>query len=370
MLQNAVSTEKIAGEKMELIDILNEELTNIEPLDMGIYEACKEKWNSIAKPLNGLGILEEIICRIGAIRNDVSAPCEKKCVIVMCADNGVIEEGVSQTDSSVTKIVADNLARGISTVNLMARQSNATVIPINIGMVSQPDEKGVWNRCVRKGTGNIAKEAAMTRDECIQAILYGIEAVRYAKSEGFDIIATGEMGIGNTTTSSAIASVLLDADPAVVTGKGAGLSDEGLKRKINVIREAVSLHKPDKNDAIELISSIGGLDIAGMTGLFAGGAIYGIPVVIDGLISTVSAILAVMLKHDIIDYIIPSHGGREPACQMLFNLLGKKPCIYADMALGEGTGAVTLFPLIDIAKSVYGQNITFSDISMEPYKPL
>lgn len=349
---------------------LNKELTKIKPIDAELYKKCKVRWNSIAKPLNGLGRLEELICQIGAIREDVNAPVEKKCAVIMCADNGVICEGISQTDESVTAIVANNLANGIANVNLMGSISNVTVIPVNIGIKEEIVNPGVLNRCVRRGTGNIAKEAAMARNECIQAILYGIEMSGYAKKQGFDMIASGEMGIGNTTTSSAIASVLLGVEPEAVTGKGAGLSEEGLQRKISVIRKAIEINKPDEKDAIDIISKIGGLDIAGMTGLFAGGAIYGIPVVIDGLISTVSAILATMLNENIIDYVIPSHAGKEPACEKLSKRLGKKPYINADMALGEGTGAVSLFPLIDMAHKIYSQNITFGDINMEAYKPL
>lgn len=349
---------------------LNEELMKIKPINRDFYQKCKARWNSIAKPLNGLGRLEEMICQIGAIREDIDAPVEKKCAVVMCADNGVVCEGISQTDESVTAIVAKNLADGIANVNLMGRISNTTVFPVNIGMKEEISHPKVINRCVRRGTDNIADGPAMSRDECIQAILYGIEMSGYAKRQGFDMIASGEMGIGNTTTSSAIASVLLGVEPKLVTGKGAGLSDEGLEQKIRVIQRAIEKNSPNVKDPVDILSKIGGLDIAGMTGLFAGGAVYGIPVVIDGLISTVSAILATMLNEDIIDYVIPSHAGKEPACEMLSKRLGKKPYIFADMALGEGTGAVSLFPLIDMAHEVYSQNITFGDINMEAYKPL
>lgn len=350
--------------------MLNDELIKIKPMNMDYYRKCKEKWNSIAKPLNGLGRLEELICQVGAVREDLDAPVERKCAIIMCADNGVVAEGISQTDESVTAIVAENLAKGMANVNLMGNVSNVTVIPVNMGIREKVVHPNVIDRCVRRGTGNIAKEAAMSKEECIQAILYGIEMAGYAKSLGFDMIASGEMGIGNTTTSSAIASVLLNVEPQFVTGKGAGLSKEGLKNKIQVIARAIERNNPDPKDPIDIISKIGGLDIAGMTGLFAGGAIYGIPIVIDGLISTVSAILATMLNDNIIDYVIPSHAGKEPACTMLSQKLGREPFIYAGMALGEGTGAVSLFPLIDMAHRIYSQNITFGDIHMEAYKPL
>lgn len=349
---------------------LKQELTRIKPINSEVFTKCKDRWNSIAKPLNGFGRLEELVCRIGAIQGSTNVRIEKKCAIIMCSDNGVIEEGVSQTDESVTAIVAKNLAQGMANVNICAGVSGTDVIPVNIGIKSDIHEKGLIDRCVRRGTDNISKGPAMSREECIVAILYGIEMAGYAKMQGYDIIATGEMGIGNTTTSSAIASVLLDLPVIEVTGRGAGLSDEGLKRKIEVIGKAVRVNNPDRKDAIDIMAKLGGPDIAGMTGLFLGGGIYGIPVVIDGLISTVSAILATMLNHDSIDYMIPSHMGKEPACRRLLDMLSLKPFIYADMALGEGTGAVSILPLIDMALRVYSQNITFGDINMDAYKPL
>lgn len=351
-------------------DRLNEVLMSIKPLDMAVYEKCVEKWNAIAKPIHGLGKLEDIICQVGAVRKDVSAPLSNKCAVIFCADNGVVEEGISQTDESVTAIVAENLANGISTVNIMGRTAGITVIPVDMGMKTAVSHEKVHNKCVRRGTDNIAKGPAMTKEECIQAILYGIEMAGYAKEQGFDIIASGEMGIGNTTTTSAIASVLLGVPPKAVTGKGAGLSKEGLEHKIQVVERAIQVNNPDCHSAIDMLSKLGGFDIAGMTGLFLGGAFYDIPVVIDGVISLVAANLAKMLCSHSADYMIASHTSREPACKELFQRLEKEPVIMADMALGEGTGAISLFPLLDMAKQIYDQNITFGDIHMDAYQPL
>lgn len=355
---------------MDTNSMLKQELMLIKPSNKAIYKESKGKWDSIAKPINGLGRLETFVSEICSIRENVDANIRKKCAIIMCADNGVVCEGISQTDESVTLIVANNLANGMANVNLMSSLSDTVILPVNIGMKEKCENKGVFNKCIINGTGNIANGPAMTRVQCEKAILAGIDMVKYAKNEGFDIIATGEMGIGNTTTSSAIASLLLNTDPVNVTGKGAGLSNEGLANKIRVIKKAIEVNKPDATDPIDMISKVGGLDIAGMTGLFLGGAIHHIPIVIDGLISTVSAILAVMLAKDTKDYMLPSHSGREPACIMLNELLGVEPVIYADLALGEGTGAVSLFPLLDMAYKVYSQDIRFEDINMEAYKPL
>ncbi len=349
---------------------LNEVLTNIKPLDGTIYRQCAQKWNGIAKPLHGLGKLEDIICQVGAVRQDVSAPLEKKCVIILCADNGVVEEGISQTDESVTAIVARNLAEGISTVNLMSAGEHVTVIPVDMGMKEEVFHEKIHNKCVRRGTHNIARGPAMAREECIEALLHGIDMVRDVKEQGFDVIASGEMGIGNTTTTSALASVLLGMPAAAVTGTGAGLSQEGLKHKIEVVERAVRVNAPDRTSPVDMLSKLGGFDIAGMTGLFLGGAYYRIPVIVDGVISLVAANLAKMMCKDAADYMICSHGSREPACAGLFEMLGKEPVIQAGMALGEGTGAVLLFPLLDMAKRIYDRNITFDDICMDAYKPL
>lgn len=349
---------------------LNEVLINIKPLDSVVYGQCVERWNAIAKPLHGLGKLEDIICQIGAVRRDVSVPFERKCAVIMCADNGVVEEGISQTDERVTAIVANNLAEGISTVNLMSAGEHVTVIPVDMGMKEEVFHERILNKCVRRGTGNIAKGPAMTREECITAILHGIDVVCYVKEQGFDVIASGEMGIGNTTTTAALASVLLGMPAGAVTGKGAGLSGEGLARKIAVVERAIKVNQPDRTSPVDMLSKLGGFDIAGMTGLFLGGAYYRIPVIVDGVISLVAANLAKMMCRESADYMICSHGSREPACAGLFDMLEKKPVIQADMALGEGTGAVLLFPLLDMAKRIYDRNITFGDICMDAYKPL
>lgn len=351
-------------------DRLKEELMYIKPVNMEVYNECKERWNAIAKPLNSLGLLEDMICKIGAIRENSDVTIKKKCAVIMCADNGVIREGISQSDETVTAVVAKNLADGRANVNHMGSISSTKIIPVNIGMVGDFSYPGVMDVCVRKGTGNIAVESAMTREECATAILTGIELVKKLKLEGYDLIATGEMGIGNTTTSSALASILLDEPVENVTGKGAGLSDDGLIRKIEVIKRALKLHQPNPQDPVDMIAKVGGLDIAGMVGLYLGGAIAGVPVIVDGLISSVAANLAVLLKKEIADYILASHVGKEPACRKLLERIALEPVICAQMALGEGTGAVALFPMLEMAHRVYTQNVTFSKINMEPYRPL
>jgi nicotinate-nucleotide--dimethylbenzimidazole phosphoribosyltransferase len=289
----------------------------------------------------------------------------------MCADNGIVEENVTQTDSSITYTVAKNMAENSSNVNLMAKLSNADSFTVDIGMnATVEDGLNIIDRKVSHGTKNFLKAPAMTMEQCTQAILTGIEMVEMVKSKGYNIIATGEMGIGNTTTSSALVSVLLGVEPSLVTGKGAGLSNSGLKRKIEVIQEGIAKHHPDSNSPLEVLSKLGGYDICGMVGVFLGGAIYRIPIVIDGLISAVSALIAYRLSPSTLDYMLPSHIGTEPAMKLVMQELGLNPIIHANMHLGEGTGAVCMFPILDMAMNVYNSNRTFESIGMEAYKEL
>jgi len=208
----------------------------------------------------------------------------------------------------------------------------------------------------------------MSREEAVRALLTGVDLVRELAGKGYGLLATGEMGIGNTTTASAVVSVLLGRSPAEVAGRGAGLSDEGLARKIAVIDRAIALHRPDPEDPVQVLADLGGFDIAGITGFLLGGAIYRIPVVLDGLICLAAALLAQKLCPPVTGYLLASHMGKEPACEKALGRLGLKPVIYGDLALGEGTGAVMLFPLLDMAYEVYKENKTFSDIHIEAYE--
>lgn len=342
----------------------------VRPLSEEAIEAAGRHWDGIAKPLNGLGRFEEILKQIAGIQRTEEISLERKAVVAFCADNGVVEEGVSQTDSSVTAIVTENFARGIASVNLMAGVAGAEVLPVDMGVAGELREPGIRNMKIAFGTKNFCREMAMTREQALEAIHNGIALAGELKDAGYDILAVGEMGIGNTTTSSAVASVMLGTDPELVTGKGAGLSDEGLARKIDVIRRGIALHHPDANDPVGVLASLGGFDLAGMTGLMLGGAISRIPVVLDGIISEVAGLLAAAICPEAVSYLIPSHLGKEPACKLIFDRLHLRPVLYADMALGEGTGAVMLFPLLDMAWEVYRENSTFDAIHVKAYEKL
>lgn len=286
----------------------------------------------------------------------------------MCADNGVVEEGVTQTGQEVTAIVAENFLNGATTCCVMCRQCGAELFPVDVGMVV--DTKVRTDLKVAYGTKNMTKEPAMTREQAIKGIEAGIAMAQELKEKGYQVLATGEMGIGNTTTSSAVASVLLGKPVEDMTGRGAGLSGEGLLRKINAIKKAIALNNPDRSDAIDVLAKVGGYDIAGMTGVYIGGAALGMPVVMDGFISCVAALVAVKICPQISDYIIASHVSKEPAAHMILKELDKEAVIHAGMCLGEGTGAVTLFPLIDLSCAVYNSMSTFGDINVEQYEEL
>lgn len=330
------------------------------------YKKALRRWDSLAKPLHGMGVFEDIVSRIEGMPG--KRDLQKRCVLVFCADNGVVEEGVTQTGSEVTAVVAENMSKGDATVCKMAKVARADVFPIDIGM--QKAVPSVRDCHVMRGTGNFYKAEAMTREQCLRAIDTGRSLVREYAGNGYDLFATGEMGIGNTTTTSAVASVLLEIPAEKLTGKGAGLSDSGLIKKVRVIKESIARLKPNRADVADVLSKVGGLDIAGMCGAFIGGAEAGMPVLIDGVISSVAALCAALLCPESKNYMIASHMSGEPAARYVFSALGMTAPIRAGMALGEGTGAVALMPLLDMAYTVFHEMLCFSDTGIEEYKPL
>lgn len=344
------------------------------PPDRNAERAAALRWSRVAKPLGSLGVLEEDIIKIAGMTGCPSVRLDKKALVIFCADNGVVEEGVTQTGQEVTAAVTANFTKGESCACLMAEKAGADICPVDMGVACEIERTGerypLIDRKIRKGTSDFVKAAAMTRRELLLALLAGIELAGELKSAGYHIIATGEMGIGNTTTSSAVAAVLLREDPATVTGKGAGLSDAGLENKIQTIRKGIELHSPEPSDGLDILCKVGGFDLAGLAGMFLGGAIYHIPVVIDGFISAAAAAAAAAIEKTAVEYMLASHVSSEPAGRRLLELLGRKPAIDAGMCLGEGTGAVALFPLLDMTLEVYNKMATFADLQIEEYRPL
>lgn len=332
-------------------------------------DEARKRWNSLAKPLGSLGLLEDAVVKIAALTGNADVRLNNRALLVLCADNGVAAQGVTQTDSSVTAAVARALGAGESTVCHMARVAKCHVVPVDLGILDFSGAHGVLDRRVRNGTADITQGPAMSREECLRAIEIGKSLVREQKTAGTDILATGEMGIGNTTTSSAVASVLLDLAPAQVTGRGAGLSDVGLARKIAAIEWAIQINHPAPTDPVDVLSKVGGLDLAGLCGVFLGGAEYRIPILMDGFISAVAALCAIRLNPEAGRAMLASHVSAEPAGRLVLDELGLKPLITAEMRLGEGSGAVAALPLLDMALAVYHSGHTFGKMGMEPYTP-
>ena len=347
---------------------LQEAVKRINPLDEKAMDRASKRWNSIAKPLHSLGALETMLIKIAGMTGSEDIHLEKKGLIAMCADNGVVEEGVTQTGQEVTAIVAENFLAGTTTACVMCKKCGARLFPVDVGMAV--DTKVRTDLKVAMGTRNMTKGPAMTREEAIRGIEAGIAVAEELKEKGYQLLATGEMGIGNTTTSSAVASVLLGKPVEDMTGRGAGLSSEGLNRKIKAIKKAIALNNPDRSDVIDVLAKVGGLDIAGMAGVFLGGAALRMPVVMDGFISCVAALIAQRICPNAGEYMIPSHVSREPAAHLILKELGKEAVLHAGMCLGEGTGAVALFPVLDLAEAVYNSMSTFGDINVEQYEEL
>ena len=332
-------------------------------------QAARRRWFSVAKPLDSLGFLEDMVVKLAGIQGSDQVDISRRCCLTFCADNGVVAEGVTQTDSSVTAAVARSIARGTGNICQMAKVARCDVFAVDVGMREKVDDPRVIDRRVAPGTKNIALGPAMTRDECFQAIAAGEDLVREMVEQGYQLIATGEMGIGNTTTASAVACALTGAEVARMTGRGAGLSDEGLMRKRAAVERALLINRPDPNDALDVLMKVGGFDICAMAGAFLGGAKYGVAVLVDGFISSVAALCARRMLPEAADFMLATHVSREPAGAFLLETLGLQPVITAGMALGEGTGAVAAMPLIDMALAVY-RGATFGDIAVEAYKPL
>ena len=334
--------------------VLSIAISGITPADQGAMAEAARRWDSIAKPIGGLGLLEEAVIRAAGVQGTADVSLDRKALAVFCADNGVTEEGVTQTGPEVTASVAASMAWGEACVCRMAWTAGAQVFPVDIGIAHPVEEGGLLRRHVTRGTRSIAKGPAMTRDEAVAAVVTGITLAEELKGRGYRLLAAGEMGIGRQVGE--------------VTGRGAGLSDEGLERKIAVIRRAIEVNAPDPRDPLDVLSKVGGLDIAGMAGFYLGAALHHVPVVLDGAISAAAALLAVRLCPDAAKALIASHRSAEPSSGLLLDALGLRPIVSADLKLGEGTGAVTIMPMLDMAMSIYRDMATFQGLGIPPYR--
>lgn len=355
---------------MELEQILHE----IIPVNQELKDEVEKRFYNLAIPLGSLGELQQVTIDICGASNQLRPNISKRALFVFCADNGVVDEGISQVGSGVTTAVARSLTKHATVMCRMADFAKIEVIPVDIGM-KEPlediiDGSGILAKSIARGTKNFAKEPSMSRIEAKEAIKVGIELAIEYYNQGYTMLAVGEMGIGNTTTSSAIASVLLERPVVEMTGPGAGLSREGVQHKVSVIEQALERYRLDKDDVLSIVSTVGGYDIAGMMGVMIGCAYCKIPCVLDGFISSVAALAAKRLCQSVGGYLIPSHCSAEPAGLALLQALELHPLITAGMRLGEGSGAVAAIPLFDMAMKVYQEAVTFEDMQIDAYQPL
>ena len=347
---------------------IEELIRRIPETDRAAGAEAKRRWDSLAKPLGGLGVLEDDIVKIAAVRGSAEVRLDRAELLVFCADNGVTVRGVSQSDYTVTTAVAASLGIHDSTVNHLARTEDCAVLPVDIGM-REDTPSGVMPCKVRAGTADICSGSAMSRAECERAICTGAELALQKAAAGADILLLGEMGIGNTTTTAAAACVLLGREAEETVGRGAGLSDDGLRRKEEAVRMAVAHNRPDPADPVDILQKVGGLDLAALCGACLGGAAAGVPVLLDGVITNVAALCAVRLCPAVREVLIASHRSGEPAAGLILEELGLGTCIDARMHLGEGSGGVLALGLLRKALAVYGSRHTFGALGIEAYTP-
>ncbi len=347
-------------------------------------ETVRGRLNALGKPIGSFGYLEDMITRMAAVKGREDIRFDKKAIIVMCGDHGVVAEGVTQTGSEVTRIVAENIAAGKGAVSLLAAHAGADVYTVDMGMLGElyeaaALETGKVISCrIGSGTGNIAKEAAMTEEDCIKAILKGIETAGDLAAMDYQMIGLGEMGIGNTTPSSALAAVLMNLPADEVTGRGAGLSEDAFRHKIEVIEKSVDRYWDQAREiedgpyfkleaGVELLAQLGGYEIAGLAGLCIGGAVYGLPVMLDGVITMAAALAASLLCPECKAFLFASHLPAEPAGKRILKMLRLQPVIDAGLSQGEGTGALMAMQLLADMFLIYSQLPVFEDIKVTPY---
>jgi nicotinate-nucleotide--dimethylbenzimidazole phosphoribosyltransferase len=343
------------------MNILTTTLNKIENLDQKTMDLAKERINNLVKPIGSLGKLEEIAVQLSGITGELHPSTNEKVIIVMSADNGVCEEGVAAAPQIVTQIQTYNIANGVSGVGPLAKYAGARIVTVDIGINADMNYENIVNRKIRYGTGNISKGPAMTYEEAVKSIETGIEITEEEIKKGAKLIGIGEMGIGNTTPSTAILSIVGGFNPEEITGVGANLPEEKLSHKIEIIKKSIEINKPDSKNIIDVLAKVGSLDIGGMTGIILACAANKIPCVIDGYISTISAIIACTLDPKVKGYIITSHYSKEKGAQTASNYLGLRPMLDMHMRLGEGSGAALAFNMIESALMMNKNMITFQE---------
>ena len=344
------------------MNLLTETLSKIQPLDPALLAQAQAKLDNKTKPLGSRGRLEEFARRYAAISGSLEPSTWKKVIFTFAADHGVVEEGISAFPKEVTVQMVFNFLAGGAGVNVLANHVRAEVLVVDIGVDHDfGDTPGLIGRKVARGTRNFAKGPAMTREEAVAALEVGIELANGCKAEGVAMVGTGEMGIGNTTPSSAIVAAISGRPVADLTHRGTGINDEALVRKVRVIEEGLAVNRPDPTDPVDVLAKVGGLEIAGIAGLILGCAANRIPVVVDGFISTAGALIAAELNPLVKDYLFAAHQSVEIGHAVMLERLGTAPILDLKMRLGEGTGAALAMGLVEAGVKILKEMATFEE---------
>ncbi len=332
----------------------------IPPIDIAKREEAAARQYALTKPRGAMGFLEDVSIEIAGMTGKLAPDLANRSVFLFAADHGIAKEGVSPYPSEVTAQMVMNFLNNGAAINVLTCQANASVEIIDIGVnYDFGNHPGMLHRKIARGTANMLHEPAMTREQAEAAIQVGMDVLNEAAETGLQMAAVGEMGIGNTTPATAITAILCGIDPAEITGRGTGLDDAGLERKRQLLRQILVNRAPDPEDPMDILCKVGGLEIAGMTGAAIAAASHRIPFIMDGVIATAAAALAVELVPDVRNYLIAGHRSGETAHQYLLERLGKRPLLSLDMRLGEGTGAALAFHLVDAANNILRDMATF-----------
>lgn len=346
------------------MQLLEHTVGKINPLSELHMIAAKERLDRLIKPVGSLGKLEDICIQLSGICEKKYFEIDKKAIIAFAGDHGVYEEGVAPDPQKITKLQFPNFTKGICGVGSISKFVNADVIAVDLGINTDEKLDGVLDYKIRKGTSNMAKGPAMTREEAIRSLEIGIEITNEYIAKGYNLIGIGEMGICNTTPSSAIVSVIADCDPVEVTGIGAGLRKDRVLHKANTIRRAIELNSPNRLDGVDILSKVGGFEIGGMAGVILSCAANRVPVVIDGFISYAAALIAYTINPTTKDYMIASHTSAEPGAKKALEILKLNPMLNMDMRLGEGSGSALAFNIIEAGNYAYNNMATIDEVDI------
>ncbi len=345
--------------------MLEQTINAVQPLDKEAMAAAKKRQAQLTKPAGALGRLETLSIQVAGITGRIDPPLTERAVIVAAGDHGVTAEGVSAFPAEVTPQMVFNFINGGAAINVLARQGGARVTVLDAGVAADlPDHPNLIKSKVASGTQNLARGAAMTREQAIQSIEIGIAAVNREIERGLHLVGTGDMGIGNTTPSSAICAVLTGADISAVTGRGTGINDAALQNKIAVLQRALDVNQPDAHDPLDVLAKVGGFEIGAIAGIVLGAAVNRIPVLVDGFISTAGALIAGELAPLSRDYMVGAHRSAEPGHKIMQQHLGLDPIFYLDLRLGEGTGAALAMPVVAAAVATLNEMATFAEASV------